>query len=211
MYKFLWYYVYVENDIPSSKKAVVVGVAITVIGTIAVLFHYRQISDRTGTIIIPAGNTYLGPTPTQAATSDEWHTVRGHVYPYTMSVPGTLTLTTFPNDPYDMYAIAGGDPASNVLIGIDTKADPRETKTMYIHAWRKQFSSLTGVKSIDQFTNSKGLKGYTVKFLTASGESPNLDIFFEVPDKPSYVIHLSNGILDPAVFDDIVDSVGWEK
>ncbi len=193
------------------KKVIAIAVAITVIGIILVLVHYQQISGRTGSIVIPAGNTYLGPTPTQSPTSDTWQTVKGNIYPYAMSVPASLTLTTFPNDPYDMYAIAGRDPESNVLIGIDTKANPSETKSAYIQSWRKQFSVLTGVKSIDPFTNSKGLKGYKVKFLNAGGESPNSDIFFEVPDKPQYVIHLSNGPLDGTVFDTIVDSVGWNQ
>jgi hypothetical protein len=195
----------------SYKKVIAIAVAITVVGIILVLVHYQQISGRQGTIIIPAGNTYLGPTPTQVPSNEQLRTVKGRIYPYTMSVPESIALTTFPDDPYDMYAIAGSDPASNVLIGIDTKANPSETKSAYIQSWRKQFSVLTGVKSIDPFTNSAGLKGYKVKFLNAGGESPNLDIFFEVPDKPQYVIHLSNGPLDGTVFDKIVDSVGWEK
>lgn len=202
----------------SYKKAVTVAVVITVIGILLVLAHYQQISGRSGTIVIPAGTTYLGPSPTQAPSTEQWRTVKGHIYPYTMSVPSTITLTTFPNDPYDMYAIMGSDPSSNVLIGVDdlSKNTTRtqyinQPKTAYINAWYKQFSILTGIKSIDPFTDSKGLKGYKVKFLTASGESPSLDIFFEVAASPQYVIHLSNGPLDPAVFTTIVDSVGWEK
>ncbi|MCX6793608.1 MAG: hypothetical protein NTY06_00715 [Candidatus Gottesmanbacteria bacterium] len=202
-----------ENDAFSYKKTVVVAIGITVIGTILVILHYRQISNRPGTIIIPAGNTYLGPTPTPKPPTNDTalHTVKGHIYPYTVSVPATITLITFPNDPYDMYAITGSDPASNVLIGIDAKANPSETKSTYIQNWWKQFSILTGVKSVDSFTNSKGLKGYKVKFLNATGENPSLDIFFEVPNKPQYVIHLSNGTLDPIVFANIVDSVSWEQ
>lgn len=213
----------------SYKKAVSVGVAITVIGTIAVLFHWRQISGRQGTIIIPAGNTYLGPTtpapqpaaPSTFTVTDDtiWHTVKGHSYPYTMSAPETLSLVTFPNDPYDMYAIAWKDspPDSNILISVDdlSKNTTRsqfinQSKTVYISQWWKQFGSLKGISSIEPFTNSTGLKGYTVKFLNAANESPNVDIFFEVPGLPQYVIHLTNGILDPAVFTKIVDSVGWE-
>ena len=209
----------VENDASSYKKTVVVAVGITVIGTILVINHYRQISGRSGIIIIPAGNTYLGPTPTPPpVTTGVWRTVKGNIYPYTMSVPATLTLTTFPNDPYDMYALSGNDPASNVLIGVDdlSKNTTRsqfinQPKTVYIRDWWKQFASLTGVKSIEPFTNSKGLKGYNVQYLNAANESPNLDVFFEVPANPQYVIHLSNGILDPAVFAKIVDSVEWEE
>jgi len=206
----------------SYKKAVAVAAGITVIGTILVISHYRQISGRSGTIIIPAGNTYLGPpntaTPQPPADNAVLRTVKGNIYPYTFSMPATITLVTFPNDPYDMYALSGSDPSSNVLIGVDDlqKNTTRsqyinQSKTVYINQWWKLFSVLTGVKSIDPFTNSKGLKGYKVKFLTTSGESSSNDIFFEIPDKPQYVIHLSNGPLDQAVFDKIVDSVGWEK
>lgn len=208
----------------SYKKAVAVAVGITAIGTILVISHYRQISGRSGTIIIPAGNTYLGPPNTAApqppADNAVLRTVKGNIYPYTFSTPATITLVTFPNDPYDMYALSGNNiaPESNVLIGVDdlSKHTARsqyidQPKTVYIRDWWKQFSSLTGVKSIEPFTNSNGLKGYTVKFLSAANESPNLDIFFEVPALPQYVIHLSNGMLDSAVFADIVDSVGWEK
>ncbi len=202
----------------SYKKAAAVAVVITVIGIVLVIINYRQISGRQGTIVIPAGNTYLGPTPTQAPGTAAWQTVKGHIYPYTLSVPGTITLTTFPNDPYDMYALGGNDPSSNVLIGVDDlsknadrNAYINQPKTVYINQWWKQFSVLTGVKRIDPFTNSKGLKGYKVKFLATGGESPSLDIFFEVAAAPQYVIHLSNGQLDAAVFDRIVDSVGWEQ
>lgn len=205
------------------KKVIVIAAVITVIGIIMVLLHYRQISGRNGTIIIPAGNTYLGPTNTQTpqpATEDtaSWHTVQGHIYPYSISVPSNLELTTFPNDQYDMYALAGPDPASNVLIGVDdlqknTSLNQfiNQPKTVYINQWWKQFSSLTGVASVKPFTNTKGLKGYTVKFLNKANESPNMDIFFEVPGQPQYIIHLSNGKLEPSVFDKIVDSVDWEK
>jgi hypothetical protein len=194
------------------RNTVVLAIGISIILTILVILHYRQISTRTGRIVIPAGNTYLGPipTPTQPAAAS-MKTVQGRIYPYTFDIPGSITLTTFPDDPYDMYAIAGPNPSSNVLIGIDAKASPSETKSTYINAWWKQFSSLTGVKSIEPFTNSKGLKGYTVKFLNAAGQSPNVDIFFEIPGKPHYVIHLSNGTLDQAVFTKIVDSVGWNN
>jgi hypothetical protein len=183
-------------------RTFIAAIVITVVMTAIVLLHWRQISGRTGTIIIPAGNTYLGPTV---------RTVKGNIYPYAFSAPGTLTLVTFPNDPYDMYAVAGRDPASNVLIGVDAKADPQQTKLAYVQNWWKQFSSLTGVKSVDPFTNNNGLEGYRVKYLMANGESPSLDVFFEVQDKPQYVIHLANGTLDPDVFAKIVDSVAWEE
>ncbi len=210
-----------ENKISSYNKAVVVAVTFTIVGIIVVVLQYRQIAGRVGTIVIPAGNTYLGPqnTPTaQPTLNNAWHTVKGNLYPYTFSVPGNLNLTTFPHDSYDMYALAGDNPSSHVLIGVDDlKKNTAESiyinqpKTVYINAWWKQFGGLTGVASIESFTNSQGLKGYTVKFLNTANGSPNLDIFFEVAGAPQYVIHLSQGSLDPALFTKIVDSVGWEK
>jgi hypothetical protein len=203
----------------SYKKAVAVAVSITAVGILLVIIQYRHIAGRSGTIVIPAGNTYLGPSPTPLPTPNDsvWHTVRGHIYPYTVSVPANLPLTTFPNDPYDMYALAGNNPSSNVLIGVDDlkKNTARsiyinQPKTVYINAWWKQFSGLTAIKSIEPFTNSHGLKGYTVKFLNTANESSNVDVFFEVAAAPEYVIHLSQGVLDPPLFTKIVDSVGWE-
>lgn len=199
-----------DGEYTPYLKTSVAAIIIAVVMTAIVFIHYRQISGRSGTIIIPAGNTYLGPTPTPVADNTVWRTVKGNLYPYIFTAPASISLVTFPNDPYDMYALSGSDPSSNVLIGIDTKANPSQTKQVYIQNWWKQFSSLAGVKSIEPFTNSKGLNGYNVKFLNSANESPNLDIFFEIADNPQYVIHLSNGILDPDVFAKIVDSVGWE-
>lgn len=196
--------------------------------TILVLIHYSRISGRPGTLVIPAGNTYLGPNapdqhpqPTQKSTSGKftvasdvpWHVIRGRIYPYSFSVPTTLNLKTFDNDKYDIYAIncCGIDPGSNVLIGVDFKADPKESKLVYVENWWHQFGGLKSVAGIDQFTNSKGLKGYKAKYVNAAGEIPNLDVFFEVPGHPDYVIHLASGSLDTDVFSKIIDSVAWVR
>lgn len=215
------------KEYASYIKVTGIAVACTVLITILVLLHYQQISKRTGSIVIPAGNTYLGPnapnqntqtaptTPSNvftAASDTPWHDIHGRLYPYTFSVPATLTLTTFNNDPYDIYAIdcCGVSPGSNVLIGVDFKADPNETKLAYVQNWWHQFSALKSVASITQFTNSKGLKGYKAKYVNASGETPNLDVFFEVPGRSELVIHLASGTLDPAIFDKLIDSVAWK-
>ena len=218
----------------SYKNTVAVAICITVIGMAFVILLYRQISGRTGEIVVPAGNTYLGPSaldtpqpqqstkPSVFTVSDttQWRTIQGAIYPYFLQVPETLTLVTFPNDAYDMYAISWMDiaPDSNILIGVDdlSKHTDRSRfiklpKTEYITQWWKQFTALKGIDSMEPFTNSAGLKGYTVRFTTASGVSPNLDVFFEIPSAPQYVIHLTNAILDPAVFAKIVDSVAWQE
>ncbi len=205
-----------ETDDPSSyMKVAGIAIVITLFCTGLVLIHYLRISGRRGTIVIPAGNTYLGPTPSQApaAPTTAVTVYRGRIYGYSFSAPQSIRVTTLPDDTYDMYALAapGTDPGSNVLIGLDPKADPKQDKLTYVQNWWKQFSGLTGVASIEQLTNSQGLKGYKARFVNTAGATPNLDVFFEIPGHPAYVIHLASGPLDEAVFAAIVDSVSWEN
>lgn len=207
-------------------KVIIVAIGITAVLTSLVVWTWMDAAGKTGTIVIPAGNTYLGPnTPMpqntvqpsnggEFTTSPEtpWHEIRGAKYPYVMSVPTTLALIQPAGDnPYDLYEISWGsyDPASTVLVGVDYKVDQKEAKIDYVRRWWTQFSGLKGTASIDPFTNSKGLKGYKAKYINSAGETPNLDVFFEVPEHPELIIHLANGILNPAVFDKIVDSVRW--
>jgi hypothetical protein len=205
------------------KKILAVAVSITAVLVILVLLHYRAISGRPGTLVIPAGNTYLGPnTPNfqtqpkadQPLAETPWKTFHGRIYPYTFSAPEDLKLKTFPNDVYDIYAIdcCGVDPGANVLVGVDhLKNNINQSLLAYVQNWWHQFSGLKSVTSIDPFTNSKGLKGYKAKFVNSAGETPNLDVFFEVPGHPEYVIHMASGTLDTDTFAKIIDTVSWEK
>ncbi len=198
-----------------EKRVSVLAAVITIILTVLVVLQYRTLAKKSGTIVIPGGNTYLGkitPTP-QPAGAGSWRDVRGKIYPYTFRVPETITLTSFDNNPFDIYAIvsSGIDPGSNVLIGIDPKANPKEQKLTYVQNWWKQFSGLKSVASIEQFTNANGLKGYKAVYVNSAGQTPNLDVFFEVPGYPQYVIHLASGSLNAATFAEIVNSVGWAK
>lgn len=207
----------------SDIKVAAIAVGITLVLTLLVLVHYGQISKRPGVLVIPAGNTYLGPNaPKQGTqpTDTTWRDVHGRIYPYVFSAPAALSLKTFDNDPYDIYAIdcCGIDPGSNVLIGLDNlQQTPSKThyisqsKRVYVQEWWKQFGALKGVTGIDQFTNSKGLKGYKARYFNDAGKSPNLDVFFEIPAHPEYVIHLASGTLDGTLFDTIIDSVAWEQ
>lgn len=224
---------------PKSEYRSIISIALIIVIIMGVLvtWQYTQAATYPGTIVLPAGNTYLGPnSPNQVSSpgaapipaasnvftvdpTTPWHEVHGSIYPYTMSVPTTLTLTTFKNDPFDLQAIVWGniDPASNVLVGVDNlKTNTNRSQYLnrptidYVRDWWQQFNSLKGVASIDLFTNKAGLKGYKTKFFDSTGATPNTDVFFEVPGHQELVIHLANGTLDPAVFDKIVDSVHWK-
>ena len=214
------------NDL--RKIFPIVGIAFFILLGI-VLLAYLYSRPRTGAIVLPGGVTYLGQSPSatpipRAATlftadaSVPWSPKNGAKYPYTFSIPETLTLVPFLTEEFDAYAITWNNAPkeANVLIGIedlsrDEKRTPYVTKSKkeYIQSfWSKQYN-LTGVKTIEPFTNRKGLNGYKVKFQTTGGVSPFDDVFLEVPKKPNLVIHLSNAILDPTVFEKIVESVGW--
>lgn len=202
----------------SNTKAISVATVAFLVLMGIVLLAYQYSRPRGGTIVLPGGVTYLGPSPSQKDAV--WVEKKGRVYPYAFRVPEALVLTTFPDDPYDSYAVTGDgiDPQSNVLVVIEDlsreerkKPYIQKSKQAYIEEfWAKQYN-LTGVQTIKRFTNTQGLVGYRVKFATGSGPSPYDDVFFEVPGKPNLLIHLSHEILDPTLFDRIVDTVSWNK
>lgn len=215
------------------KVAAIAGVGgLLLLGFIVIQYSFAK--KRDGTVVLPAGTTYLGPSNSPAAETPaapqptpqkvtfenptQTVTVKGKRYPYSFQAPKSMELVTFPDDPYDIYAIKWGNilPQSNVLIGVDNlRNDDKKTqyingsKRTYVSEWWKQFAGLKGVGSLEEFTNSKGMKGYRVKYINSAGQTPNDDVFFEVAGKPEYVIHLASGIIDMDVFNAIVDSVSW--
>jgi hypothetical protein len=199
-------------------KTTFIAVGISALLLILVIFSHNLSFRKSGTIVLPAGGTYLGPssTPTTMTTPAPvaGTSIHGRIYPYSFEIPASVKLVTFPNDVYDIYAISlPNQPAEqNVLIGVDdvTRSDALKSyvngsKRSYVEHWWKQFGGLKGVESITEFTNTSGLKGYKAKYMGGS----STDIFFETPDN-RYVIHLANGPLSQAIFDAIVDSVSWE-
>lgn len=195
------------NNPVKNTLMIAVGISTTLI--LLVVLRHNLAFQKSGTIVLPAGGTYLGPSSSPSplppvALAEGGAVISGRIYPYSFEAPDTLTLVTFPNDPYDIYALSINNqpPEQNVLIGVD-KAEGG--KRAYVENWWKQFGGLKGVESITQFTNSNGLKGYKAKYINGSG----IDVFFESPDG-KYMIHLANGPLSKQVFDAIVDSVKWE-
>jgi hypothetical protein len=219
-----------ETSKEQLTKTLIIASIMSAIGVIAIIFFHNMSFQKNSTIVLPAGGTYLGSTPgttiptplTTIQTSDSKNgmvTIKGRIYPYTFEAPDSLKFVTFPNDPYDIYALViDNKPADqNVLIGVDDLKKTQELKTyitgdkrVYVENWWKQFGGLTGVSTITPFTNSQGLKGYRAVFINSSGQTPTVDVFFETPN-PEHVIHLANGPLPKTTFEAIVDSVAWEK
>jgi hypothetical protein len=158
----------------------------------------------TAAVVITTATPMGSPTPTEkgsaakggpvtmnaqgkltAPANTPMSTMKGKKYPYSFSAPTSLKLTTFPNDQFDIYAIAWENrpPDQNVLVGVDnlTRTDALKqyvtlSKRSYVETWWKQFGGLKGVASIVEFTNSKGLKGYRAKYLNTQSVT-NEDVF----------------------------------
>lgn len=218
-----------EQEIQSLLRVGAI-VAICVVILLGVVFVWNAWTiQRNGKVVFHAGVTYTGPDQTQQKQLPEKFTVddttkwirkTGKLYPYSFDAPETLTLVRFDNDPYDIYAVSYNNqpPSSHVLIGVDNlsakeelKQYIKQPKTVYVQEWWEHIGGLSGLSSITPFTNSKGLNGYRAKFLLKDGTpTPYDDVFFEVPKRNDLVIHLSNAILEPDVFNRIVDSVSWD-
>ncbi|OGG04483.1 hypothetical protein A2W14_06290 [Candidatus Gottesmanbacteria bacterium RBG_16_37_8] len=225
---------YKQKEVPSDDQptniaklaAITVG-AILLLG-VAVYAAYSYSRTKPGGIVLPGGVTYLGATPTPPVqptqailrfTADatvpykeQW----GVNNPFVFSYPETLPLVVFINDPTDSVGIAWGNtpPQTNILLNIELIKDRDEKmlnrpKKEFVENWWEYFTGLKGVASIQPFTNISGLKGYKAQYINQINATPNMDVFFEVPDRQDIMIHLANGILDQTIFDRIVDSVKW--
>lgn len=222
-----------EEEVEQGKELIHVSIVVAgvvVVLLLSIVIWHTWTTSRAGKLVLHSGYTYIGPTPTTGPTAPTtaggkftvpsdapWKTVSGSIYQYSFQAPEALNLVRFPNDPYDIYAIAWNNqsPESNVLIGVDNLAKNEkfkeyvsQPKISYVENWWRQFG-LTGVASITPFTNKMGMKGYKAKYTVGNNPAPTDDIFFEVPKKKELVIHLANGVLDQAVFDRIVDTLSW--
>lgn len=219
-----------ELDIPKIVIACVIGMLL--LGG-ALYAGYRYSQSKSSGVVLPGGTTYLGPSPSSppqqpttppqptpvpfsAAADVPWKTQYGRIYPYTLSFPETLPLVVFIEDPIDSVAISlpGIPPQQNILLNMEIidQRDPTlvtQKKLDYVTNWWKFFSGLKGVADVTPFTNATGLKGYKAHYVNNADKTPNVDVFFEVPNRQNLMIHLANGMLEPDLFDRIVDSVRW--
>ncbi|MBL7159693.1 hypothetical protein ISS85_04405 [Candidatus Microgenomates bacterium] len=212
-----------ENKPDFGKIIVFTFLGLLILG--GVVFAGIRFSKKEGQQTLPQG-TYLGPEnnpadqpPTAPLTfttdlGTPWTSFQGKVISYTFSRPETLPLAVFPDDETDSVAVVWGNipPEQNILLNLesiegrnpDYLAKPKEE---YVRNWHQYFSGLKDISSLTTFKNSNGLTGYRASFVNTVDQTPNIDIFFEVPDRNDLMIHMANGILDPVIFDRIVDSL----
>ena len=211
----------------SSPNILVPAAIISSILLIVVIGAFLSAKDRTGTIVLPGGNTYLGPTPTAIPVPPvsgdiipvpkdvSWIERKGAVYPFTFSHPASLSLGVFPNDPYDAVTVfhPGTDANANIFIRVEDLTKLKKNQYIgkpkeYASDWWKDYS-WKGVAEVSIFTNAAGLTGYRAKYLNDEGLTPYDHIFFAVPNKPNLIIWMSGRLFEPAVFSRMVDSVSW--
>jgi hypothetical protein len=162
-------------------------------------------------------NPPTAPLRFTASADTPWKEHEGLVYNYTLSYPETLPIVVFPNDPSDAVALEWGNiPAeNNILLNVEdiNNQAPEYVGNVqgFVENWWRFFSGLKGVASVDKFTNTQGLTGYKAIYINTSDQSPNVDVFFEIPGNPSKVIHMANGVLDPVIFNRMVDNINYEE
>jgi hypothetical protein len=209
----------------SKTRAVTTLVIIAVVGSAFVVFQI----NRKGAVQQEPTSTYLGPsneqkTPTAPlrftiSPTTPWREYQGKIFPYVFSYPETLSLVVFTNDPTDSVAVSWGNipPQLNVMLQIDDVAknptmrqylgNPRE----YVNNWWRQYSGLQDISSVTEFTNAKRLRGYRAKFVNYAGVAQNDNVFFAIPNRQDLMVMFANGVLDPSVFDRVLDSFDWKQ
>lgn len=208
------------EEVPDMKK-IIIGIVVGTLVLAGVIYAGSKIFQKNNSkLTLPIRNnegtaenqeTENPPTaPLRFTAADDvaWLTYIGKAYSF--SFPQGLVLQKFTNPP-DSVGIAWGnlDPKTNLLADIQSIAErspqyagkPEE----FVKNWWKLYSGLKGVLSTSKFTNANGLTGYKAIFINTAGQAPNVDIFIQLNgDK---LVHLANGVLDPGIFNRIVDSV----
>lgn len=202
-------------------KKVFLGIIIGLLGIGAIIYGGYYYSNKSKPVSpeeqVTANLTENPPTAPirfTAPADTPWISYSGRIYPYTFSYPGNLSLEIF-SDPPDSVGISWGnlDPKFNILLDIQSikKSSPQyagQTQE-YVRNWWNFYSGLKGVSSVTRFVNANGLVGYKAIYINKNDQTPNVDVFFEIPKNSDLLVHLANGILDPEIFDRVVDSVKY--
>ncbi|MCL4360209.1 hypothetical protein M1555_03085 [Patescibacteria group bacterium] len=218
---------------PIPRKEVKTVIIVTVVASAVLMasavLAYRSAASVPGQTVLPAGDTYLGPSGTPGpspapdspyipvAADATWKEFKGKIFPYRFRYPATLNLGVFPNDPFDSVTIFWGNtnPEANLILRVENLTHSQHTaqyvkgdKMAYIESWWKQYT-YKGVSTVTKFTNSQGLTGYRAVYLGSDGEPVPDNVFFEVPGRPELLIWMSTRLLSPDIFNRIIDTVSW--
>lgn len=203
---------------PEMKK-IALGAILGLIVIAGIVYAGFSYSQKTKLQTTPAGDTGSQATENKSEvfvfTADPavpWIVFSQPEYAYTFSFPQTLPLYKFTDPPFSIGIKWNNvDPKYNMLVDQESiqVRDQQSVGNMeqFVNNWWKSFSGLTGIKSVTRFTNTNGLTGYRAIYINKAGETPNVDVFFADPNNPDRVVHFANGILEPTIFDRIIDSL----
>jgi len=197
-----------------------------------VYWAYNSAKSHQGSIVLPGGITYLGPSPTptpriSSRTSTNihipvpsgtaWVERRGQSLSYSFLYPESLSLGVFPNDPYDSITVfyENTDANANIFFRVDNLTALKKTEYIgkpmeYAQNWWRDYA-WSGVSNVTKFTNKQGLTGFRATYTSSDNTTPYDHVFFEIPDRDDLIIWISGKLFEPAVFDRMVDSVSWKK
>lgn len=220
-----------------NNRNIIIASVILVLVLVGLSYaSFRYAKTRSGTVVLPGGITYLGPSTAQMKTSEpspisplgaegkipvppevNWMVYKGKLFPYAFSYPASLNLGVFPNDPYDAVTVfyPGTNSQTNLFFRVEdlNKLNKQQyintAKMEYVKAWWQGYN-WKGYKTIMPFTNASGLVGYRASYINDKGETPYDQVFFEVPGRPDLVIWISGSLFEKTVFDKLVDSVSWK-
>ena len=157
---------------------------------------------------------YLKCDKFKGSENAKWGAYNNPEFGFDISLPSDLSTVEYQNGLGINYKNIQA--ADNLLFSADIASSRSgEFKDMkgdvYVKSWWKQFSGLVSLKSYEALTNQFNVKGHKAQYLNFANESPNEEVFFEIPNRPGDFIHFASGILDKSVYSKIIDSFKWAK
>lgn len=227
-----------STELEVSSSRVILGVVIALVVLGGLTYAAYLYSNRQGGLILPSGyqkpgakpilmadmkcdnpdpaykNTpsfYIKCEPYKSSLSTKWVTKRDTAYGVKLDIPSDLPTVTYPNGIGFTWKTLKSN--TNLFISYEpAAARSGNFKTMtgeeYPKNYWKQYGGLTGLKSLVEYKNKAGLKGWQAVYFYGP-DTPTIDTFFEDPKAPGDFVHLSKGVLADDVYNTILDSFGW--
>lgn len=154
---------------------------------------------------------YIKCDPYKPSAATKWTVYRDPGHGVEFSIPSDLKTSTYPNGLGFPWRTL--NPQSNLLVSYEPASSRAPafkglTGEDYPKNYWKQFVGLTGLKSIQAYTNKGGVKGWQAIYLYGT-DTPTIDTFFEDPSSPGDYVHFSKGVLSDEVYNTLLDSFTW--